>query len=97
MLPEDEGRLSNKLNKGNVFIAKPSVGCQGDGIILIKKMNDIPKIGPSEWIVQPYIDNPLLIDKKKFDFRLYVMIASIDPYICYLNEEGLARFCTEEY
>ena len=97
LLPEDTHKLEAKINKGGVFIAKPSVGCQGDGIILIKKMNDIPKIGGSEWIVQPYIDNPLLIENKKFDFRLYVLISSIDPYICYINEEGLGRFCAEIY
>lgn len=45
LLPEDEGKLKKKLSKGGVFIAKPSVGCQGDGIILIKKFADIPQLG----------------------------------------------------
>lgn len=85
-MPEDSEKLEEKLKKGGVFIAKPSAGCQGDGIALIKKMSEIPKIGDQEWIVQPYIDKPLLINKKKFDFRLYVLISSLDPYICYLNE-----------
>jgi glutathione synthase/RimK-type ligase-like ATP-grasp enzyme len=44
-----------------MFIAKPSTGCQGDGIVLIKKSSEIPKIGSTEWIVQPYIDKPLLL------------------------------------
>lgn len=80
-----------------MFIAKPSAGCQGDGISLITKLSEIPKTASTEWIVQPYIDKPLLLEKKKFDFRLYVLIASIEPYICFLNEEGLVRFCTEDY
>lgn len=85
MLPEDEEKISHKLNTDDIFIAKPSVGSLGDGITLINKASDIPKIGSKDWIVQSYIGKPLLVDKKKFDFRLYVLIASIDPYICYLN------------
>jgi hypothetical protein len=73
------------------------VGCQGDGIMLIRKLSDIPKTANQEWIVQPYIDKPLLLGNKKFDLRLYVLISSVCPYICYLNEEGLARFCAEDY
>jgi tubulin polyglutamylase TTLL11 len=97
LLPEDEEKLENKLKNGAVFIAKPSVGCQGDGICLIKKIGDIPKLGGQEWIVQPYIDKPLLLNKKKFDLRMFVLISSVCPYICYLNEEGLGRFCVEDY
>ena len=97
LLPEDEQKLEKKIKNGGVFIAKPSVGCQGDGICLIRKITDIPKISNSEWIVQPYIDKPLLLGGKKFDLRLYVLISSVSPYICYLNEEGLARFCVEDY
>ena len=26
-----------------------------------------------------------------------MLITSIQPYICYINKEGLARFCTEDY
>lgn len=38
-----------------------------------------------------------MIDKKKHDLRLYLMICSIDPLIAFINEEGLARFCTQNY
>ena len=48
-------------------------------------------------IVQEYIKSPLLVDNKKFDLRIYVLISSCEPYLAYVNEEGLARFCTVDY
>ena len=47
--------------------------------------------------MQRYIENPYLIDKKKFDLRVYVVIKSVDPIEAYLCDEGLARFCTHNY
>lgn len=48
-------------------------------------------------IIQKYVAKPLLIDNKKHDLRLYLAITAVDPLIAFLNEEGLARFCTHEY
>lgn len=47
-----------------------------------------------EYLVQRYIDNPLLISGKKFDIRLYVVIKGVEKIEAYVCEEGLARFCT---
>lgn len=48
-------------------------------------------------IVSFYIDRPLLINQKKFDMRVYVVVTSFHPLRVYMYQEGLARFATEEY
>uniref|UniRef100_A0A7M4FXG6 Tubulin tyrosine ligase like 11 n=1 Tax=Crocodylus porosus TaxID=8502 RepID=A0A7M4FXG6_CROPO len=82
------------------FIVKPDGGCQGDGIYLIKDPSDIRLAGNLQSrpaVVQEYICKPLLIDKLKFDIRLYVLLKSLEPLEIYIAKDGLSRFCTEPY
>ena len=46
-------------------------------------------------MVQRYKHKPYLIDGLKFDLRIYVLVAGIDPLRIFVYEEGLARFATE--
>lgn len=47
--------------------------------------------------MQRFIDKPFLVDNFKWDMRVYVLVTSVEPLIAYLYDDGLARFCTEEY
>ena len=48
--------------------------------------------------VQQFIENPLLIDERVFDFGVYVLISSVDPLRIYrYKQEVLPRFCPEPY
>ncbi|KPP74298.1 hypothetical protein Z043_106550 [Scleropages formosus] len=82
------------------FIVKPDGGSQGDGIYLIRDPRDLRLAAGAHSkhaIVQEYIQKPLLIDKLKFDIRLYVLVKSLEPLEIYIAKEGLSRFCTEPY
>lgn len=64
---------------------KPNNRSQGQGIFLLKKINQLKKIVPGAnfnvafknfnmnetYVISKYIDNPLLVGGKKFDLRLY--------------------------
>ncbi|NWQ82526.1 TTL11 polyglutamylase, partial [Columbina picui] len=82
------------------FIVKPDGGCQGDGIYLVRDPSDIRLAGTVPTrpaVVQEYICKPLLVDKLKFDIRLYVLLKSLEPLEIYIAKDGLSRFCTEPY
>ena len=48
-------------------------------------------------MVSRYINNPHLLNKHKYDLRLYVLVTSFDPLKIYLYNDGLVRFATEKY
>lgn len=83
------------------FIVKPDGGSQGEGIYLIREPGELrPAVAGAQArqaVVQEYIRKPLLVDKLKFDIRLYVLLKSLEPLEVYIAKEGLTRFCTEPY
>eukprot|EP01016_Furgasonia_blochmanni_P047574 TRINITY_DN7001_c0_g1_i4.p1 TRINITY_DN7001_c0_g1~~TRINITY_DN7001_c0_g1_i4.p1 ORF type:complete len:705 (-),score=195.27 TRINITY_DN7001_c0_g1_i4:205-2259(-) len=50
----------------------------------------------ADLIMQRYITNPLTVEGRKFDFRLYMLIASTEPLIVYYHD-GFLRVSLEEY
>jgi len=48
-----------------------------------------------EYIVQHYVQDPLLIGGRKFDLRVYVSVTCYDPLRVYVYSEGIVRFATE--
>jgi len=77
------------------FIVKPQGKSKGNGISLASKCLDI--CFDESLIVQTYIANPFLISNHKFDLRLYLLIASVEPMQIYLYDRGLVRFASSEY
>ncbi|KAL7543071.1 hypothetical protein ACHAWF_007319 [Thalassiosira exigua] len=80
----------------STYIVKPDGAAQGKGIFLTRRIEDVENLS-AVCVAQQYIRNPLLIDKKKFDLRIYVLVTSCSPLRMYLFRDGLVRICTEEY
>lgn len=98
VFPEDKNefyeKMKNyKLNINDLWLIKPKNEDQGRGIKLMKNINEICE----NCIVTKYISNPHLLNRRKYDLRLYVLITSINPLIIYVFDDGLVRITTEDY
>jgi len=80
---------------GTLWISKPNNSSCGRGIKVISRIQELPS--KRNCIVSRYIANPLLVNNRKFDLRIYVLATSFHPLKVYLYGNGLARFCTSEY
>lgn len=48
-------------------------------------------------IMQAYIERPLLLNKRKFDIRAYMLVANTTPYLVLGHKEFYARLSCEDY
>jgi tubulin polyglutamylase TTLL4 len=81
--------------KEPIWIVKPPNSSCGRGIYLTTKLSDIPH--DKSCVVSRYISNPYLINRRKFDLRIYVCVTSFVPLRIYLLDDGLARFATKDF
>jgi hypothetical protein len=77
-----------------VFVLKPDTGSGGQGIELVRGGDEIGD-APHGWVLQAYVYSHL-IDGRKFDLRVYVLVSSTDPLEIWVHREGVARFATED-
>ncbi|XP_037828580.1 tubulin glycylase 3A [Lucilia sericata] len=87
----------------NLWIVKPANKCRGRGIHLsnnLKKIVNIvnPSIATkSRFVVQKYMERPLIIHQTKFDIRQWFLISSIHPLMVWMYKECYLRFSSQEY
>eukprot|EP00747_Dinoflagellata_sp_TGD_P221980 gnl/TRDRNA2_/TRDRNA2_93740_c0_seq1.p1 gnl/TRDRNA2_/TRDRNA2_93740_c0~~gnl/TRDRNA2_/TRDRNA2_93740_c0_seq1.p1 ORF type:complete len:509 (+),score=87.00 gnl/TRDRNA2_/TRDRNA2_93740_c0_seq1:206-1732(+) len=59
--------------------------------------DDLNREGPESYVIQKYVDAPLVIGGKKFDIRLYVAVISYQPLTVYMHRAGFCRFSMSRY
>lgn len=87
-------KLDEVIKSKKIWIIKPQNDYGRHGVKIITNINQIynwvNKNGKfNEWILQNYVDNPYLINNKKFHFRIYALIVKKNKKIkCYVYNKG---------
>eukprot|EP01119_Soliformovum_irregulare_P016060 TRINITY_DN4618_c0_g1_i1.p1 TRINITY_DN4618_c0_g1~~TRINITY_DN4618_c0_g1_i1.p1 ORF type:complete len:440 (-),score=104.32 TRINITY_DN4618_c0_g1_i1:52-1371(-) len=84
----------------NIWIVKPGTGARGIGIRLFDNLDTLfayTDSQPSSYIVQKYVEKPMLIQNKKFDIRQFVLVTGLDPLTIFFFEDCYLRFTSTDY
>jgi tubulin--tyrosine ligase len=82
---EEELRREKEAGLRSIWIVKPGENSnRGRGIFIIQELkelrNQLPrweKAGSKSFVVQRYIERPMLYQKRKFDLRHFVLLAQL--------------------
>ena len=84
-----------------MWIIKPGGKSRGRGIEIHSDLGDLlQKVGKDDesvWVVQKYIERPLIVLGKKFDIRQWVLVTSVTPLRIYMWQEPYLRFTSQDY
>lgn len=97
--------VPEKHCKKNQWILKPAALNQGRGIQIFNKIRDIlnyinDNSPDMQWVIQKYIERPLLYKQRKFDIRVWVLVHFLDDpnkFNVYMFDQGYLRTSSVEY
>ena len=99
ILPQDRDEVQEIMREYNIFnikeiyIVKPLASTHGKGVRILTDSTTVPIKG----ILENYIYNPHLINRRKYDMRIYILVTGFRPLKIYIYENGIIRFCSEKY
>ncbi|XP_026821173.1 tubulin glycylase 3A-like [Rhopalosiphum maidis] len=87
----------------NTWIIKPSSNCSGHGIMLSRDLHSIKRkiaeagVLKNNYILQKYIERPLLVNTCKIDLRQWFLVTNMSPVVVWMYKEGYVRFCANSF
>lgn len=84
----------------DIWIVKPAYCSRGRGIKIASSLSDITNIldkSSNKYVIQKYIEDPLLIYETKFDIRQYYVVTSTYPLIIWMYRDCYLKFSSQKY